>query len=67
MKDVLLCLAAFLLLTWVIYLKAQVVKLLQQNERMAALLKLKLEKDKGAMEVGGGDGQAIGKKPVWMK
>ena len=56
MKDVLLCLAAFLLLTWVIYLKAQVVKLLQQNERMAALLKLKLEKDKGAMEVGGGDG-----------
>ncbi|HOW96584.1 MAG TPA: hypothetical protein P5567_06445 [Kiritimatiellia bacterium] len=66
MKDVLLCLAAFLLLTWVIYLKAQIVKLLQQNERMAALLKLKLDKDKAGMEVGGDD-QVIGKKPGWMK
>ncbi|MBP7829186.1 MAG: hypothetical protein KA248_04640 [Kiritimatiellae bacterium] len=66
MKDVLLCLAAFLLLTWVIYLKAEIVKLLQQNEKMAAMLKLKLEKDKAGMEVGG-DGQVIGKKPVWMK
>lgn len=66
MKDVLLCLAAFLLLTWVIYLKAEIVKLLQQNEKMAAMLKLKIEKDKAGMEVGG-DGQVIGKKPVWMK
>jgi len=66
MKDVLLCLAALFLLAWVIYLKAEIVKLLEQNEKLAALLKVKIDKDKAGMEVGG-DNQVFGKKPGWMK
>ena len=66
MKDVILCLAALFLLAWVIYLKAEIVNLLAQNEKLADLLKLKMDKDKAGMEVGG-DSQVFGKKPGWMK
>lgn len=66
MREAILCLAAFLLLTWVIYLKIEMVKLLEQNEKLAALLKVKLDKEKAEMEVGGPD-QVFGRKPHWMK
>jgi hypothetical protein len=66
MKDFLLCLAAMFLLAWVIYLKLTVVKLMDQNAKLAALLKLKMDRDKGGMEVSE-EAQAWGKKPPWVK
>lgn len=66
MKDVLLCFTALFLLAWVIYLKLKIVKLMEQNDKLAALLKLKVDREKGGMEVSE-EAQAWGKKPPWVK
>ncbi|MBU1693923.1 MAG: hypothetical protein KJ726_10935 [Verrucomicrobia bacterium] len=66
MKDVLLCLTALFLLAWVIYLKMEVVKLMEQNEKLAARLKQKVDREKGGLEVSE-EAQAWGKKPPWVK
>lgn len=66
MDTVILCVAAFLLLTWVIYLKRQIVRLVSENEKLMAMLKVKIERESQGMQVGGAS-NVIGRRPPWMQ
>lgn len=66
MTEAMLCLAALLLLAWVTYLKQQVANLTEQNEKMAVLLKVKVEREKSGVKVED-ENRVWGQKPAWMK